>query len=247
MIDVQRNNRVVHLAINAPPVNVLDAAVLNALIAELARCAEDDSIAAVLLSGAGRCFSAGASVEEHKPGQADAMLRALEGACTALADLGAPTVAMVHGACLGGAMELVAFCDFIVADPGATFGQPEIKLAFLPPVACTQLLRLTGRQNAAWAVLTGESMEAERAASMGLVQQILPQDEWGRVDTTFNRLSVPVLRLTKKALRRGAEPYDSGALTDIRNLFLTELYEIEDVAEGIASFEEKRRPEWKHR
>jgi cyclohexa-1,5-dienecarbonyl-CoA hydratase len=247
MIDVQRDQRVVHLAIDAPPVNVLGSAVLDALSAELARCAEDDAIAAVLLSGAGRCFSAGASVEEHKPGQAEAMLLALEGACTALADLPAPTVAMVHGACLGGAMELIAFCDFVVADPGASFGQPEIKLAFLPPVACTQLLRLTGRQNAAYAVLTGENIPAERAAAMGLVQEILPQADWGRIDTIFNRLSAPVLRLTKKALRRGAEAYDRAALADIRKLFLTELSELEDVAEGIASFEEKRRPQWKHR
>ena len=247
MITVQRSDRIVQLAIDAPPVNVLDSAVLNALSAELARCAKDDGIAAVLLSGAGRCFSAGASVEEHKPGQAEAMVMALEGACTALADLPAPTVAMVHGACLGGAMELVACCDFVVADPEASFGQPEIKLAFLPPVACTQLLRLTGRQNAAYAVLTGESMAAERAAAMGLVQEILPQGEWGRIEKIFNRLSVPVLRLTKKALRRGAEAYDRQALTDIRKLFLQELYELEDVAEGIASFEEKRRPEWKHR
>jgi len=111
MIEVGKNERVAHLVLDAPPVNVLDSALLAELTHELGRCADDQSLAAVLLRGKGRCFSAGASVEEHARDKAPAMLGSLLDACIALADLPVPAVALVHGPCLGGALELVSFCD----------------------------------------------------------------------------------------------------------------------------------------
>ncbi len=247
MVHLERHERVVRLTVDAPPVNVLDAAMLGELHVQLERLAGDEGIAAVLLSGAGRCFSAGASVEEHRAERAPAMLSALLDACKALAGLPMPVVALVHGSCLGGALEVVSFCDFVVADPGATFGQPEIKLAFFPPFACSQLPRLTGLQNAAWAVLSGESFSAERAMALGLVQKLLAKDDWGQMDDLFNGLSIPVLRLAKEALRLGASAPAPGALAGLKEMFLSRLYALEDVGEGIASFAEKRRPVWRHR
>lgn len=246
MIEVTRNGRIIHLTLSSPPVNVLDAAVLGDLGAHLRRLAADENVAAVLLSGAGRCFSAGASVAEHKQERADAMLSSLLDACLALAELPVPAVALVHGACLGGALELISFCDFVVADPAATFGQPEIKLAFFPPVACYQLPRLTGLQNAAYTILTGDTLSAERAAAMGMVQRVLPKDEWGQVEAQLDGLSIPVLRVTKEALVLGAGAHRVEALEHLKRLFLDRLYRLEDVREGIAAFEEKRKPEWKH-
>jgi len=247
MIDVVRNERVVQLALDAPPVNVLDTALLGELKVELDRCAADDGVAAVLLRGAGRCFSAGASVEEHKQDQAPAMLGALLDACLVIAELPMPVVGLVHGPCLGGALELVSFCDFVVADPSATFGVPEITLAFFPPIASARLPRLTGLQNTAHLAFTGDSIDAERAAAIGLVQQILPQDEWGTVEKRFNRLSVPVLRLAKEALAKATGGSDRAGVEAMNQLFCDRLYEIEDVNEGIASFGERRKPVWKHR
>ncbi|MFI5142842.1 MAG: enoyl-CoA hydratase/isomerase family protein [Thermoanaerobaculales bacterium] len=247
MIDVTKRGRIVHLSINAPPVNVLDSAVLSDLVAHLRRLAADENVAAVLLSGAGRCFSAGASVAEHKQERADAMLSSLLDACRALAELPVPAVALVHGACLGGALELISFCDFAVADPAATFGQPEIRLAFFPPVACYQLPRLTGLQNAAYTIFTGDTLSAERALAMGIVQRVVPKEEWGQVEAQLDGLSMPALRVTKEALVLGAGAHRVEALERLKRLFLDRLYRLEDVREGIAAFEEKRKPEWKHR
>ena len=247
MIDVVRHERVVHLVINAPPVNVLNAAILGELVKRLGELGSDESVAAVVLSGEGRCFSAGASVAEHKEDQADGMLSVLAEACLALPAFPAPVVAAVHGACLGGAMELISFCDFVVAAPDATLGQPEIKLAFFPPVAVHKLPRLTGFQNAAFTILTGENLTSERALAMGLVQKILPKDEWHVIDETFNGLSAPVLRVTKQALVQTVDDRSEAQLEVFKKMFLSELYKLEDVAEGIASFEERRSPEWKHR
>jgi len=247
MIDVTRNERVAGLTINVPPVNVLGSAVLEELSACLEGLAEEPELAAVLIAGDGRCFSAGASVAEHRVGEAARMVAALGRACTAIASFPIPVVAMVHGSCLGGAMELVEACDFVVADPDATFGQPEIKLAFFPPVAAYELPRLTGRQNAAYLMLTGESIGAERAVAMGLVQKILPVDRWPEIELLFNRLSAAALRVTKKALQLGAGARDAARLAALEELFLTDLYALEDPAEGIEAFEARRRPEWKHR
>ncbi len=247
MIEIAKHGRVVYLVLDAPPVNVLDGALLGELTSEVARCAADDDLAAVLLRGNGRCFSAGASVEEHKKDKAPAMLAALLDACTALADLPVPVVALVHGSCLGGALELVAFCDYVVADPSAKFGVPEITLAFFPPIACVRLPRLAGLQNSAFLALSGESVAADQAAAMGLVQKILPQEEWDDIESRFNGMSAPVLRLAKEALRKGSGGYDRPALEGMNNLFVEKLFDIEDVAEGIASFEERRKPSWKNR
>lgn len=247
MIDVERRERVAHLVINAPPVNVLDAAVFRELVERLGELESDDSIAGVVLSGEGRCFSAGASVVEHKRDQADGMVTGLNEACLALPAFPAPVVAAVHGSCLGGAMELVSFCDFVIAAPDAVLGQPEIKLAFFPPVAVHQLPRLTGYQNAAYAILSGENIPAERALAQGLVQKILPRDQWGEIDDLFNGLSAPVLRVTKQALAKSLTEGCAERLDAFKAVFMSELYRLEDVAEGIRSFEERRPPEWKHR
>jgi len=247
MIDVVRRERVVHLVINAPPVNVLDGAILTELVERLGELESDETVAAVILSGEGRCFSAGASVAEHKQDQAEGMLTALSEACLALPAFPAPVVAAVHGACLGGAMELIAYCDFVVAAPESTLGQPEIKLGFLPPVACHKLPRLAGYQNAAYAILTGENLTVDQASAMGLVQKILPKDEWAQIDNLFNGLSAPVLRITKQALAASNDERAAERLDIFKELFMSKLYVLEDVAEGIASFEERRAPEWKHK
>ena len=247
MIEQVRNERVVHLVIDAPPVNVLDAAILGELVDCLGALESDETVAAVVLTGKGRCFSAGASVAEHKQEQAEGMLAALSNACLALPAFPAPVIAAVHGACLGGAMELISFCDFVVAAPDAVFGQPEIKLAFFPPVALHRLPRLTGYQNAAYAILSGENLPADRAHAMGLVQKILAKDEWPEIDALFNGLSAAVLRVTKSALTTSLNEGDPERLKAFEALFMSELYRLEDVTEGIASFEERRPAEWKHR
>ncbi|MEW6365887.1 MAG: enoyl-CoA hydratase/isomerase family protein [Acidobacteriota bacterium] len=247
MIVVEKKDRVLHLALSNPPVNILTAALLKELAQQLRSAAIDESLAAVLLSGNGKCFSAGASVEEHRQEMAGDMIGALLDACDALDRLPAVSVAMIHGACLGGALELVHFCDFVVADPGATLGVPEISLAFFPPLACAHLPRLTSRQNAAHLILTGETITADRAHAMGLVQKLATRDEWKSVEERMNGLSIPVLRLAKRAFRGAVEPPSAGTTETLRRMFLQELYQIEDVKEGMASFKEKRKPEWKHR
>jgi cyclohexa-1,5-dienecarbonyl-CoA hydratase len=248
MIEAEKIERVLHLKLNIPPVNVIDTAACKELCEKLKEAAADRSLAAVLLSGAGKCFSAGASVDEHEEKPAAEMLPAFADACRALYEMPVPTVALVHGFCFGGALELVMYADFVVADPSAKFSVPEITLAFFPPLACLALPGIVGRQNAAHLIFSGEAIDADRAYTMGLVQKIAPQVEWDKITGRFNKTSAPVLRLTKEAFKQGLKsPADEVHGRIVKDLFLDRLYKIEDVNEGIASFREKRKPEWKHR
>ena len=247
MIITERNGRIVHLKLNIPPVNIVDTAACRELTEKLKNAATDKTIAGVILSGEGKCFSAGASVEEHKKELASDMLGSLMEACQALYEMPVPTVVLVHGFCLGGSLELAAYGDFIIADPSARFGVPEINLAFLPPFACSVLPGIIGRQNAAHLIFTGETIHAERAHTIGLVQKIVEQSAWNDITRHFNKTSAPVLRLTKEALKIGLHTPVNESFVPLRDLFLKRLYDIEDVSEGISSFSEKRKPEWKHR
>lgn len=248
MLVVEKKQRVLHLKVNIPPVNVLDTAGCRELAETLNEAVKDNTLAAVLLSGEGKCFSAGASVEEHKKEHADHMIGAFVEVCEILNEMPCPTAALVHGFCFGGAMELAMYCDFIVADPSAKFAVPEISLAFFPPFACSALHGIVGRQNAAHLIFTGETIDAERAFNIGLVQKIVEQSAWDELVQKFNNLSAPVLRLAKKSFRQGLKtPLEKVHGPIINEFFLDQLYEIEDVAEGIKSFGEKRKPEWEHK
>lgn len=248
MIKKEKVERVLHLRVNIPPVNVFDTANLEELAGVLKEAAGDDSIAAVVLSGEGKCFSAGASVAEHDEKLVGGMIAAFSAACKALYDLPVPSLALVHGFCFGGGLELALYADFVVADPSAKFGIPEITLAFFPPLACSMLPGIVGRQNAAHLIFTGETIDTDRAQAIGLVQKTVEQSEWDGIIHRLNQTSMPVLRLTKEAFKFGlkTETGDtSGPI--ISDLFLDRLYQIEDVKEGIASFNEKRKPTWRHR
>jgi cyclohexa-1,5-dienecarbonyl-CoA hydratase len=247
MILAEKNERVLHLKLNIPPVNVIDTAACRELGEKLKDASRDESIAAVVISGEGKCFSAGASVEEHQESLAADMLPAFADACQALYEMPVPTAALVHGFCFGGALELVMYADFVVADPSAKFSVPEITLAFFPPLACSALPGIVGRQNAAHLIFTGETVDAERAYNMGLVQKIAEQSQWDKIAERFNNTSAPVLRLAKQAFKKGLKtPVDEIHGKIVKDLFLNRLYKIWDVNEGIASFKEKRKPVWKH-
>ena len=247
MITAQKRERVLELKINVPPVNVIDTKTCLELTDKLNEAAGDESLAGVVISGEGKCFSAGASVEEHRQEHAREMIGAFTEACRAFLRMPVPTVALIHGFCFGGGFELTMYCDYLVADASATFGVPEIKLAFFPPFACSVLAGIVGRQNAQYLIYTGESVGVEQALQMGLIQKVLPREEWDQEINRLNKLSAPVLRLAKKAYKKGETAGPEEAFDSIVNgLFLKDLYRIEDLREGIASFNEKRKPQWKH-
>jgi cyclohexa-1,5-dienecarbonyl-CoA hydratase len=162
-----------------------------------------------------------------------------------------PVIAGVHGACLGGGMEVAIACDVIVAAKSASFGQPEIKLGFFPPYAAIRLPQLIGAAKAVEVCTTGRRYSAEEAWQMGFVGHAVDDDKLtGTLDQLIGeiRTSSPlIVRLNKRAVKKHLGLNFQEALDGVSDLFLNELMKTEDTLEGIRSFEEKRRPQWKNK
>jgi enoyl-CoA hydratase/carnithine racemase len=120
-----------------------------------------------------------------------------------MAELEKPIIGVINGAALGGGYEVVLFCDMVVASEKAKFGQPEIKVGVLPPIACYALPRLLSWPRAMEVLLSGDIFTAAEAKEMGLINQVFPVDEFDQgVDKflqRFTSLSPVVLALTKKS------------------------------------------------
>jgi cyclohexa-1,5-dienecarbonyl-CoA hydratase len=132
-----------------------------------------------------KVFSAGVDVAEHLPERAPEMIKAFHKLFIAMLNLEIPTLALVKSACLGGGSEFALFCDFIIASETASFAQPEIKLAFFPPLSMAHLVYLTGNKKALELILTGEKVTAQEALQAGLVNHVFPEEEFDQKAEKF--------------------------------------------------------------
>jgi cyclohexa-1,5-dienecarbonyl-CoA hydratase len=237
------------VALDRPPMNVLDLATIHALREALAGVSQRRDVKAVVLrSAVPHVFSAGVDVAIHSRERLGAMLDAFHGVFRVMDTMPQVTVAAVDGLCLGGGCELAAFCDLVLATPGSSFGQPEIDVGCFPPLAAALLPRLIGR--AAWEmVLLGSSIDAQRAAELGLVTRVV-DDLPAAIDTWARWLcakSGAVLALARRALREGSHGSFAEGLARSEAIYRDELSKTEDVEEGVRAFLEKRRPHWSDR
>ncbi|HEV2649879.1 MAG TPA: 3-hydroxyacyl-CoA dehydrogenase NAD-binding domain-containing protein [Rhizomicrobium sp.] len=178
-IDIRRSGRIALLVLNAPPVNALSAQVRAALFDALEAVGRDPEVSGVVIAGEGRCFCAGADVSEFQGGNAHGISAGRDPAeLTALMDAFAkPVVAALHGAVLGGGLELALGCHYRVAAPETRLGLPEISLGVLPGAGGTQRLpRLVGPARAAEMILTGDAVNAAAALEMGLIDGVIDAD-----------------------------------------------------------------------
>jgi cyclohexa-1,5-dienecarbonyl-CoA hydratase len=247
-IQLRLENRVAWIALDRPPLNILDIAMMQALDAALERVLPKCDF--VIFQGAGpKAFSAGAEIADHAPERVGRMLFAFHAIFRRLAAADCITIATVHGYCLGGGMELATFCDFVLAAESAQFGQPEIKLGCFPPVALVTLPQLIGMRAATNLILTGVQIGAAEACHLGLVTRVVPDTELsGALDILLKELqllSPSVLQLTRKTLGRLHFADFAKQLEEVERVYLSELMQGHDAREGILAFLEKRAPIWK--
>ncbi|MFC1628060.1 enoyl-CoA hydratase/isomerase family protein [Gemmatimonadota bacterium] len=239
------------ITLNSPPLNILTGAMMDEISTLLEQIAGDSSLKAVMLTANGKAFSGGADIGEHHPDQAPGMITSFTRLFSLFGMLELPVVMAVNGAALGGGFELALMADILIATPEASFGQPEIRLGFFPPLAVVRLQELVGQARTIEITATGRIYTAAEMKEIGIVTRIVPGDELEdtleAVLKDFRRASPLVMRMNIRTIRKLSNvPFDE-ALQEASRIFLEELMVTEEPVEGIASFAEKRRPEWKNR
>lgn len=240
---------VLHVMLDRPKGNILDAEMVASIRAALKDGARQARVLAVVFEGRGDHFSFGASVEEHLPDQVAPMLRTFHGLFRDLVALRRPLLSVVRGQCLGGGLELAAFCHRVFASPTAKLGQSEINLGVMAPVASCVLPRRVGQANADDLLLTGRSVDAEAALAMGLVDVVVedPRDaalSWIR--THLLGKSGTSMRVAVEAARYEHDRAFLAQIDYLETLYLERLMGFHDAEEGIRAFLEKRPPAWTH-
>ena len=168
-LNVEISDGVARITFNRPKHNVLNIDMMNELNSQLDILATDRDLKCLVLLGEGPSWCAGVEVADHKPEMAPDMIAVFNGIFERIERLDVPVIAGVHGACMGGGMEVAIACDIIVAAKSALFGQPEIKLGFFPPYAAIRLPHLVGPARAIEICTTGKRYSAEEAGQMGFV------------------------------------------------------------------------------
>ncbi len=231
--------------------NALSFAVIASFDAALDEVAVSDA-RVLLITGAGeKAFCAGADIKELRNRDLMAQKRGAElGQATfsKLEGLPMPSIALINGYAFGGGLEIALACTFRLATANAKMGLPEIKLGLIPGYGGTQRLpRVVGEARALEMILTGRTVEAEEALRIGLVNRLIEGDpiEAGlEFANRFTGYSLPVLGLARQAVMRALDvPIHEGL--KIEADLSTLAFRTADAEEGMAAFEDKRKPEFR--
>jgi len=240
------------LSINRPPVNILDIATMEDMNDALVSLKNNTDVKVLVLTSMGdKAFSAGVDVADHTKDKVEQMLKTFHAIFRNLQNINAVTVAACKGLTLGGGCEVAIFCDLIFAADNLKIGQPEIKLSVIPPVALLVLPRLVGLKHAAELLFTGKVITAERAEKIGLINKVVPLDNFNTAldhfIQPFSELSLMGIKYSKKGLRLGLETNFDEGLEQIEKMYMDSLMSTEDANEGLKAFMEKRAPLWKNK
>src|SRR5579871_2181114 len=245
-LDVQ--GAVAYIVLRNPPLNVIDIPMMEELGRALGEIEQQSDIAAMVISGEGKSFSAGVDVAAHTPDRVEQMLTKFHAVVRALIATKKVTIASVHGHCLGGGAELAMICDLSYTSVDAQWGFPEIKLGCYPPVACTALAALVGQKRASELILTGRIIDGEEAAEIGLANRAVGDNELSpAVEECIDRLrklSPAALAIAKKASYAWDSMHFDKGLARAEKIYFEELMKTEDAQEGVRAFMEKRVANW---
>jgi cyclohexa-1,5-dienecarbonyl-CoA hydratase len=250
-VKMRLEGSVARMTLNRPEHNLLNEAFLRELADGILLAGETREVKLVVLDSACKVFCGGIDIGEYTSERVFQMLDAFHAAFSGMLEVGKPVICVVNGPAIGGGAELAAFGDLVIATPKARFAQPEISIGVFPPLASTILPFLVGPKRALEIILTGEAITAERALELGLVNRLVPEAKLEQtVNDVIERITAhsgPVLTMAKKAILGGMGLSMKDGLKNSMNIFLNELYKLEDSQEGLRALVEKRKPNWKNR
>lgn len=250
---VETRGRVGLITLNRPKaLNALCRALISDLNHALDAFLADDGIGAIVLTGSEKAFAAGADIKEVRaltPAQAHE--QTFTDTWEGVSRCNKPTIAAVAGFALGGGLEVAMMCDILLLGDNAKLGLPEITIGTIPGGGGTQrLVRAIGKAKAMEMCLTGRMMSADEAERTGLAARVVPVADLVEEAVTLAgkiaSFSLPITRVAKEAVNAAYEvPLKAGLQLEHRLFNLT--MGMEDQAEGMTAFVEKRSPNWKHR
>lgn len=237
------------LTLNRPPLNVLNIEMMEEINTYLENLKKERSLKLLTIQAVGKAFSAGVDVGEHMGDMAPKMIETFHKMFRLMDQLKTPSMAVVNGSALGGGCELALYCDMVIATEKSRFGQPEIQVGVFPPIAALIFPRIIGRKKAMELILSGETIGAQEALNLGLINKVIPeasfQEEVNGFIEKFKKLSGIVLKLAKEATLAGLNDDLDKGLRTIEKIYLEDLMKSHDAVEGLKAFLEKRKPTWK--
>lgn len=252
-IEYRKEAHVATITMNRPEkLNALTPE-MTKLLQEAAREANtDEDVRVVLLNGAGsKAFSVGSDINVLDQYESNWAFRNRLEYCDIIRSIRKPVIAMVQGYALGGGLELALCADIRIASQAATFGAVEVKLGWIGGGGITQLLtRLIGYGQAMHMILSGEMISAARALELGLIEQLVRDDELEAVATAYARKIAEYSPIALQTAKSGCQmayevPLEAGIQYE-RDL-QTICFYTDDSKEGVAAFKEKRQPNFKGR
>jgi enoyl-CoA hydratase len=250
-VRVEELDQTALVTIDRPEVNALNSELLAELRETFEGLAQDEDWRAIVLTGNGKHFVAGADIEElvqFSSVEARAFARTGQAVFRLIENLSLPVIAAVNGTALGGGCELMMACDLRVASEGAKIGQPEVTLGIPPGFGGTQrLTRLIGVGKAKELILLGKTIDAREAQELGLVNKVVePEAVVEEALSWANKLAenAPVaVSLAKAALNRSVD-VDLSSGFDYESEVFGLAFGTEDQVEGMNAFLERRPPEY---
>lgn len=244
---------VAHIELNrAHKLNALDLSVLDELVSHIDAAEADPEVRAVIISGRGRCFSAGADLlvveSAISEGRFDDFLRRWHEVFSRIERCSKPTIAAVHGMALAGGFELMQVCDLVVIGDATRVGDQHAKFGLFPGGGSTQRLpRLIGRRAATWMLLSGDAVSPQQALELGLVNQVVAEDavldRARELAETLSERSPAASRAIKEILRRSRDvDLDTGIALelDVAVAHMTS----SDAALGLDAFRSRSTPDF---
>jgi len=248
-------NRIATLTIDHPPANAFNKQVVGELGSAFDEMTANDEVKAIIITGAGQFFVAGADINEiyavkDKPEEAEAFIRKGKEVFDKIEASKKPVIAAMNGRfALGGGLEMSMACHIRLAEDGLRIGQPEINLGIIPGWGGTQRLpRIVGKGKALEIMLTGDPITAQEAYRVGLVDKVVPtgrvlKEATGLARRIVSKSALPIAAIID-AVNEGLEK-DLQAGLEVETEQFVALQGSEDMEEGLKAFLEKRRPQFK--